>query len=173
MALGIGGFPKGRVVEIYGPEKVRQNHFGNAGNCQRSKNGGIAAFIDAEHAFDKSYAEKLGIDCANLLISQPDDQRAGIGYCRAFNSLERRYLRNDSVAALVPRSELKKAKWAKAKWDTGAAYEPGAAQTCRNCSKTGCCCIFINQLRDKIGVMFGSPKLPPVISSLNSTLRCV
>lgn len=159
IALGIGGFPKGRVVEIYGPESSGKTTLAMQAIASAQKNGGIAAFIDAEHAFDKSYAEKLGIDCANLLISQPDDGEQAL-------DIAEHLIRSgaidicviDSVAALVPRGELE-GEMGESKMGLQARLMSQALRKLTGTiSKTGCCCIFINQLRDKIGVMFGSPE---------------
>jgi recombination protein RecA len=159
IALGIGGFPKGRVVEIYGPESSGKTTLALQAIANAQKNGGIAAFIDAEHAFDKSYAEKLGIDCANLLISQPDDGEQAL-------DIAEHLIRSgaidicviDSVAALVPRGELE-GEMGESKMGLQARLMSQALRKLTGTiSKTGCCCIFINQLRDKIGVMFGSPE---------------
>jgi recombination protein RecA len=159
IALGIGGLPKGRVVEIYGPESSGKTTLAiqAIANCQ--KNGGIAAFIDAEHAFDKSYAEKLGVDVNNLLISQPDDGEQAL-------DIAEHLIRSgaidicviDSVAALVPRSELE-GDMGDSKMGLHARLMSQALRKLTgSISKTGCCCIFINQLREKIGVMFGNPE---------------
>lgn len=159
IALGVGGFPKGRVVEIYGPESSGKTTLALQAIANAQKNGGIAAFIDAEHAFDKSYAEKLGIDCANLLISQPDDGEQAL-------DIAEHLIRSgaidicviDSVAALVPRGELE-GEMGESKMGLQARLMSQALRKLTGTiSKTGCCCIFINQLRDKIGVMFGSPE---------------
>lgn len=159
IALGIGGLPKGRVVEIYGPESSGKTTLALQAIANAQKNGGIAAFIDAEHAFDKSYAAKLGIDCANLLISQPDDGEQAL-------DIAEHLIRSgaidicviDSVAALVPRGELE-GEMGESKMGLQARLMSQALRKLTGTiSKTGCCCIFINQLRDKIGVMFGSPE---------------
>jgi recombination protein RecA len=159
IALGIGGLPKGRVVEIYGPESSGKTTLAiqAIANCQR--NGGIAAFIDAEHAFDKAYAEKLGVDVNNLLISQPDDGEQAL-------DITEHLIRSgaidicviDSVAALVPRSELE-GEMGESKMGLQARLMSQALRKLTGTiNKTGCCCIFINQLREKIGVMFGNPE---------------
>lgn len=159
IALGIGGLPKGRVVEIYGPESSGKTTLALQAIANAQKNGGIAAFIDAEHAFDKSYAAKLGIDCANLLISQPDDGEQAL-------DIAEHLIRSgaidicviDSVAALVPRGELE-GEMGESKMGLQARLMSQALRKLTGTiSKTGCCCIFINQLREKIGVMFGSPE---------------
>lgn len=159
IALGIGGLPKGRVVEIYGPESSGKTTLAiqAIANCQ--KNGGIAAFIDAEHAFDKTYAEKLGVDVNNLLISQPDDGEQAL-------DITEHLIRSgaidicviDSVAALVPRGELE-GEMGESKMGLQARLMSQALRKLTGTiNKTGCCCIFINQLREKIGVMFGNPE---------------
>ncbi len=159
VALGIGGLPKGRIVEIYGPESSGKTTLAiqAIANCQ--KNGGIAAFIDAEHAFDKLYAEKLGVDVNNLLISQPDDGEQAL-------DIAEHLIRSgaidicviDSVAALVPRGELE-GEMGESKMGLQARLMSQALRKLTGTiSKTGCCCIFINQLREKIGVMFGNPE---------------
>ncbi len=159
IALGIGGLPKGRVVEIYGPESSGKTTLAiqAIANCQKA--GGIAAFIDAEHAFDKTYAEKLGVDVNNLLISQPDDGEQAL-------DITEHLIRSgavdicviDSVAALVPRSELE-GEMGESKMGLHARLMSQALRKLTGTiSKTGCCCIFINQLREKIGVMFGNPE---------------
>jgi recombination protein RecA len=159
IALGIGGLPKGRIVEIYGPESSGKTTLALQAIANAQKNGGIAAFIDAEHAFDKAYAENLGIDCANLLISQPDDGEQAL-------DIAEHLIRSgaidicviDSVAALVPRGELE-GEMGESKMGLHARLMSQALRKLTGTiSKTGCCCIFINQLRDKIGVMFGSPE---------------
>jgi recombination protein RecA len=159
IALGIGGFPKGRVVEIYGPESSGKTTLALQAIANAQKNGGIAAFIDAEHAFDKAYAEKLGIDCANLLISQPDDGEQAL-------DIAEHLIRSgaidvcviDSVAALVPRGELE-GEMGESKMGLQARLMSQALRKLTGTiSKTGCCCIFINQLRDKIGVTYGNPE---------------
>ncbi|MFN8277061.1 MAG: recombinase RecA [Chitinophagales bacterium] len=159
IALGIGGLPKGRIVEIYGPESSGKTTLAiqAIANCQR--NGGIAAFIDAEHAFDKDYAVRLGVDVNNLLISQPDDGEQAL-------DIAEHLIRSgaidicviDSVAALVPRGELE-GEMGESKMGLHARLMSQALRKLTGTiNKTGCCCIFINQLREKIGVMFGNPE---------------
>lgn len=159
IALGIGGLPKGRVVEIYGPESSGKTTLAiqAIANCQKA--GGIAAFIDAEHAFDKSYAEKLGVDVNNLLISQPDDGEQALDIAEhLIRSGAIDILVIDSVAALVPRGELE-GEMGESKMGLHARLMSQALRKLTGTiSKTGCCCIFINQLREKIGVMFGNPE---------------
>lgn len=159
IALGIGGLPKGRIVEIYGPESSGKTTLAiqAIANCQKA--GGIAAFIDAEHAFDKTYAEKLGVDVNNLLISQPDDGEQALDIAEhLIRSGAIDILVVDSVAALVPRSELE-GEMGESKMGLHARLMSQALRKLTGTiSKTGCCCIFINQLREKIGVMFGNPE---------------
>lgn len=159
IALGIGGLPKGRVVEIYGPESSGKTTLAiqAIANCQR--NGGIAAFIDAEHAFDKTYAEKLGVDVNNLLISQPDDGEQALDIAEhLIRSGAIDIIVIDSVAALVPRGELE-GEMGESKMGLQARLMSQALRKLTGTiNKTGCCCIFINQLREKIGVMFGNPE---------------
>ena len=159
IALGIGGLPKGRVVEIYGPESSGKTTLAiqAIANCQKA--GGIAAFIDAEHAFDKDYAVKLGVDVNNLLISQPDDGEQALDITEhLIRSGAIDIIVIDSVAALVPRSELE-GEMGESKMGLHARLMSQALRKLTGTiSKTGCCCIFINQLREKIGVMFGNPE---------------
>lgn len=159
VALGIGGLPKGRIVEIYGPESSGKTTLAiqAIANCQR--NGGVAAFIDAEHAFDKTYAEKLGVDVNNLLISQPDDGEQALDITEhLIRSGAIDIIVIDSVAALVPRSELE-GEMGDSKMGLHARLMSQALRKLTGTiNKTGCCCIFINQLREKIGVMFGNPE---------------
>ena len=159
IALGIGGLPKGRVVEIYGPESSGKTTLAiqAIASCQRQ--GGIAAFIDAEHAFDKAYAEKLGVNVNELLISQPDDGEQALDITEhLIRSGAIDIIVIDSVAALVPRGELE-GEMGESKMGLQARLMSQAMRKLTGTiSKTGCCCIFINQLREKIGVMFGNPE---------------
>ncbi len=159
IALGIGGLPKGRIVEIYGPESSGKTTLAiqAIANCQRA--GGIAAFIDAEHAFDKVYAEKLGVNVNELLISQPDDGEQALDITEhLIRSGAIDIIVIDSVAALVPRGELE-GEMGESKMGLQARLMSQALRKLTGTiSKTGCCCIFINQLREKIGVMFGNPE---------------
>ena len=159
IALGIGGLPKGRVVEIYGPESSGKTTLTMHAIAECQKQGGLAAFIDAEHAFDKSYAEKLGIDTENLLISQPDDGEQALEIAdHLIRSGAIDILVIDSVAALVPRSELE-GDMGDSKMGLHARLMSQALRKLTGTiKKTNCCCIFINQLRMKIGVMFGNPE---------------
>jgi recombination protein RecA len=159
IALGIGGFPRGRIVEIYGPESSGKTTVALHAIAEAQKLGGIAAFVDAEHAFDKFYAEKLGIDLNNLLVSQPD-------YGEQALEITENLVRSgavdiiviDSVAALVPKAELE-GDMGDSKMGLQARLMSQALRKLAGIiNKTNCVCIFINQLRDKIGVMFGSPE---------------
>lgn len=159
IALGIGGLPKGRIVEIYGPESSGKTTLAIQAIASAQRAGGIAAFIDAEHAFDKSYAEKLGVDVNNLLISQPDDGEQALDIAEhLIRSGAIDILVIDSVAALVPRGEIE-GEMGDSKMGLHARLMSQAMRKLTgSISKTGCCCIFINQLREKIGVMFGNPE---------------
>src|SRR3984957_17048937 len=159
VALGIGGFPKGRVVEIYGPESSGKTTLAIHAIAEAQKKGGIAAFIDAEHAFDRFYAKKLGVDVENLLISQPDNGEQALEIAdNLIRSGAIDILVIDSVAALVPKSEIE-GEMGDSKMGLQARLMSQALRKLTGTiSKTGCCCIFINQLREKIGVMFGNPE---------------
>lgn len=159
IALGIGGLPKGRIIEIYGPESSGKTTLAQHAIAQVQKLGGMAAFIDAEHAFDKSYAEKLGIDTDNLLISQPDDGEQALEIADALiRSGAIDIIVIDSVAALVPKAEIE-GDMGDSKMGLQARLMSQALRKLTGTiNKTGCICIFINQLRDKIGVMFGNPE---------------
>ncbi|MES2796777.1 MAG: recombinase RecA [Bacteroidota bacterium] len=159
LALGIGGLPRGRVVEIYGPESSGKTTLTMHAIAEAQKAGGLAAFIDAEHAFDKSYAEKLGIDTKNLLISQPDNGEQALEIAEhLISSGAIDIIVIDSVAALVPRAEIE-GEMGDSKMGLQARLMSQALRKLTGTiNKTGCCCIFINQLREKIGVMFGSPE---------------
>jgi recombination protein RecA len=159
LALGIGGMPRGRVVEIYGPESSGKTTLAMHCIAEAQKRGGLAAIIDAEHAFDRSYAEKLGIDTKNLLISQPDSGEQALEITEhLISSGALDIIVIDSVAALVPRAELE-GEMGDSKMGLQARLMSQALRKLTGIiSKTGCCCIFINQLREKIGVMFGNPE---------------
>jgi recombination protein RecA len=159
LALGIGGFPRGRVIEIYGPESSGKTTLAIHVIAEAQKKGGIAAFIDAEHAFDKSYAEKLGVDTENLLISQPDNGEQALEITEhLIRSGALDVVVIDSVAALVPKGELE-GEMGESKMGLQARLMSQALRKLTgSINKTGCCCIFINQLREKIGVMFGNPE---------------
>lgn len=159
MALGIGGIPRGRVTEIYGPESSGKTTLTLHCIAEAQKAGGLAAFIDAEHAFDKSYAEKLGIDTENLLISQPDNGEQALEIAEhLIRSGAIDIIVIDSVAALVPKGELE-GEMGDSKMGLQARLMSQALRKLTGAiNKTGCACVFINQLRDKIGVMFGNPE---------------
>jgi recombination protein RecA len=159
LALGVGGFPRGRIVEIYGPESSGKTTIALHTIAEAQKKGGICAFIDAEHAFDKLYAENLGIDTSNLLISQPDDGEQALEIAdNLIRSGAIDVLVVDSVAALVPRAEIE-GDMGDSKMGLHARLMSQALRKLTGTiSKTGCICIFINQLREKIGVMFGNPE---------------
>ena len=159
IALGIGGFPRGRIVEIYGPESSGKTTIATHAIAEAQKKGGICAFIDAEHAFDASYAKKLGVDIDNLLISQPDYGEQALEIAdRLISSGAVDIVVVDSVAALVPKAELE-GEMGDSKMGLQARLMSQALRKLTaTINRTGCCIIFINQLRDKIGVMFGSPE---------------
>jgi recombination protein RecA len=159
IALGIGGIPRGRVTEIYGPESSGKTTLTMHCIAEAQKKGGMAAFIDAEHAFDKSYAEKLGIDTENLLISQPDNGEQALEIAEhLIRSGAIDIIVIDSVAALVPKGELE-GEMGESKMGLQARLMSQALRKLTGTiSKTGCSCVFINQLREKIGVMFGNPE---------------
>ncbi len=159
MALGIGGIPRGRVIEIYGPESSGKTTLAMHCIAEAQKAGGLAAFIDAEHAFDKHYAEKLGIQTENLLISQPDNGEQALEIAEhLIRSGAIDIIVIDSVAALVPKGELE-GEMGDSKMGLQARLMSQALRKLTGAiNKTGCACVFINQLRDKIGVMFGSPE---------------
>lgn len=159
IALGVGGIPRGRVIEIYGPESSGKTTLSMHCIAEAQKKGGLAAFIDAEHAFDKSYAEKLGIDTENLLISQPDNGEQALEITEhLIRSGAIDIIVIDSVAALVPKGELE-GEMGDSKMGLQARLMSQALRKLTGAiNKSGCSCIFINQLRDKIGVMFGNPE---------------
>lgn len=159
IALGIGGLPRGRVVEIYGPESSGKTTLAIHAIANVQKNGGIAAFIDAEHAFDRFYAQKLGVDLENLLISQPDNGEQALEIAdNLIRSGAIDIIVIDSVAALTPKSEIE-GEMGESKMGLQARLMSQALRKLTaSISRTGCCCIFINQLREKIGVMFGNPE---------------
>ena len=158
-ALGIGGFPKGRVIEIYGPESSGKTTLAIHAIAEVQKKGGIAAFIDAEHAFDRTYAQKLGVDIENLLISQPDNGEQALEITEnLIRSGAIDIIVIDSVAALTPKSEIE-GEMGDSKMGLHARLMSQALRKLTaTISRTGCCCVFINQLREKIGVMFGNPE---------------
>lgn len=159
IALGIGGLPKGRVVEIYGPESSGKTTLAIHCIAEVQSKGGIAAFIDAEHAFDRTYAQKLGVDIENLLISQPDNGEQALEIAdNLIRSGAIDIIVIDSVAALTPKSEIE-GEMGDSKMGLQARLMSQALRKLTGTiNKTGCCCIFINQLREKIGVMFGNPE---------------
>ena len=159
IALGIGGVPKGRIIEIYGPESSGKTTLATHIVAEAQKAGGIAAFIDAEHAFDKYYAQKLGVDVENLLIAQPDNGEQALEIAdNLIRSGAIDIIVIDSVAALVPKAEIE-GEMGDSKMGLQARLMSQALRKLTGTiSKTNCCCIFINQLREKIGVMFGNPE---------------
>ncbi|MEN9345155.1 MAG: hypothetical protein RLZZ60_624 [Bacteroidota bacterium] len=159
MALGVGGFPKGRVIEIYGPESSGKTTLAISCIAEAQKKGGLCAFIDAEHAFDQFYAQKLGVNTGELLISQPDDGEQALEIAdNLIRSGAIDVIVIDSVAALVPRAEIE-GDMGDSKMGLQARLMSQALRKLTGTiNKTGCICIFINQLREKIGVMFGNPE---------------
>jgi recombination protein RecA len=159
IALGIGGYPRGRVVEIYGPESSGKTTLAIHAIAEAQKQGGIAAIIDAEHAFDRTYAEKLGVDVETLLISQPDNGEQALEIAdNLIRSGAIDIIVIDSVAALTPKAEIE-GEMGDSKMGLQARLMSQALRKLTaTISKTNTCCIFINQLRDKIGVMFGNPE---------------
>ena len=158
-ALGVGGLPKGRVIEIYGPESSGKTTLAIHALAEAQKAGGIAAFIDAEHAFDRAYSEKLGVDTYNLLVSQPDNGEQALEITdNLIRSGAIDIIVIDSVAALTPKAEIE-GEMGDSKMGLQARLMSQALRKLTaNISKTGTVCIFINQLREKIGVMFGNPE---------------
>lgn len=159
LALGVGGFPKGRIIEIYGPESSGKTTLAIHAIAEAQKAGGIAAFIDAEHAFDRFYAEKLGVDIENLLVSQPDNGEQALEIAdHLIRSGAVDIIVIDSVAALTPKAEIE-GEMGDSKMGLQARLMSQALRKLTsNINKTKTCCIFINQLREKIGVMFGNPE---------------
>ncbi len=159
IALGVGGYPRGRVIEIYGPESSGKTTLTLHAIAEAQKSGGIAAFIDAEHAFDRFYAEKLGIDIDNLIISQPDNGEQALEIAdNLIRSGAIDIVVIDSVAALTPKSEIE-GEMGDSKMGLHARLMSQALRKLTaSISKTNCTVIFINQLREKIGVMFGNPE---------------
>ena len=158
-ALGVGGYPRGRIIEIYGPESSGKTTLAIHAIAEAQKAGGIAAFIDAEHAFDRFYAEKLGVDIENLLISQPDSGEQALEIAeQLIRSSAIDIVVIDSVAALTPKAELE-GDMGDSKMGLQARLMSQALRKLTAAiNKTNTTCVFINQLRDKIGVMFGSPE---------------
>ena len=159
LALGVGGYPKGRVVEIYGPESSGKTTLTLHAIAECQKKGGIAAFIDAEHAFDRFYAEKLGVDIENLIISQPDHGEQALEIAdNLIRSGAIDMVIIDSVAALTPKSEIE-GEMGDSKMGLHARLMSQALRKLTgSISKTNCTVVFINQLREKIGIMFGNPE---------------
>jgi recombination protein RecA len=158
-ALGIGGYPRGRVVEIYGPESSGKTTLAIHAMAEIQKLGGIAAIIDAEHAFDRFYAEKLGVDVENLLISQPDNGEQALEIAdQLIRSSAVDLVVVDSVAALTPKAEIEGEMGDNKVGLQARLMSQALRKLTSNISKTNTCCIFINQLREKIGVMFGNPE---------------
>ncbi len=159
LALGVGGYPKGRVIEIYGPESSGKTTLTLHAMAEAQKKGGIAAFIDAEHAFDRNYAQKLGVDIENLIISQPDNGEQALEIAdNLIRSGAIDIIVIDSVAALTPKSEIE-GEMGDSKMGLHARLMSQALRKLTgSISKTHCTVIFINQLREKIGVMFGNPE---------------
>ena len=159
LALGVKGYPRGRIVEIYGPESSGKTTLALHAIAQAQKAGGIAAFIDAEHAFDRFYAGKLGVDIENLLVSQPDCGEQALEIADALirsGSID--IIVIDSVAALTPKSEIEGEMGDNKVGLQARLMSQALRKLTANISKTGCCCIFINQLREKIGILFGNPE---------------
>ncbi|MDR0230399.1 MAG: recombinase RecA [Flavobacteriaceae bacterium] len=159
LALGVGGFPRGRIIEIYGPESSGKTTLTLHAIAEAQKAGGIAAFIDAEHAFDRFYAQKLGVDIDNLIISQPDNGEQALEIAEnLIRSGAIDLVVVDSVAALTPKSEIE-GEMGDSKMGLHARLMSQALRKLTSTiSKTNCTVFFINQLRDKIGVMFGNPE---------------
>ncbi len=159
LALGVDGLPKGRIIEIYGPESSGKTTLAIHAIAEAQKAGGIAAFIDAEHAFDRSYAEKLGVNTAELLVSQPDNGEQALEIAdNLIRSGAIDIIVIDSVAALTPKSEIEGDMGDSKMGLQARLMSQALRKLTATISKTGCCCIFINQLREKIGVMFGNPE---------------
>ncbi len=159
LALGVGGFPKGRVVEIYGPESSGKTTLAIHAIAEVQKQGGIAAIIDAEHAFDQFYAKKLGVDVDNLLISQPDNGEQALEIAdNLIRSGAIDLIVIDSVAALTPKAEIEGEMGDSQMGLQARLMSKALRKLTGSISKANCCCIFINQLREKIGVMFGNPE---------------
>ena len=159
IALGIGGLPRGRVVEIYGPESSGKTTLAIHAIASVQRAGGIAAFIDAEHAFDRAYAEKLGVDTKSLLISQPDNGEQALEIAdNLIRSGAVDIVVIDSVAALTPKAEIEGEMGDSRMGLQARLMSQALRKLTGSINRTGCCCVFINQLREKIGVMFGNPE---------------
>ena len=158
-ALGVGGYPKGRIIEIYGPESSGKTTLAIHAIAEAQKNGGIAAFIDAEHAFDRFYAAKLGVDVDNLLISQPDNGEQALQIAdQLISSSAIDILVVDSVAALTPKAEIEGDMGDNRVGLQARLMSQALRKLTSTISKTNTTCIFINKLREKIGIMFGNPE---------------
>ena len=158
-ALGVGGYPKGRIIEIYGPESSGKTTLAIHAIAEAQKQGGIAAFIDAEHAFDRFYAQKLGVDMNNLWISQPDNGEQALEIAdQLIRSSAVDIIVVDSVAALTPKAEIEGDMGENKVGLHARLMSQALRKLTSNISKTNTTCIFINQLREKIGVMFGNPE---------------
>ena len=161
-ALGVGGYPKGRIIEIYGPESSGKTTLAIHAIAEAQKAGGIAAFIDAEHAFDRFYAEKLGVDIANLWISQPDNGEQALEIAdQLIRSSAVDIIVIDSVAALTPKKEIEGDMGDNVVGLQARLMSQALRKLTSTVNKTNTTCIFINQLREKIGVMFGNPETTP------------
>ncbi|MFC0876706.1 recombinase RecA [Saccharicrinis sp. FJH2] len=159
IALGVGGYPKGRIVEIYGPESSGKTTLAIHAIAEAQKKGGIAAFIDAEHAFDRFYAEKLGVDTDNLLISQPDNGEQALEIAdQLIRSSAIDIIVIDSVAALTPKAEIEGDMGDSKMGLQARLMSQALRKLTASINKTNTVCVFINQLREKIGVMFGNPE---------------
>jgi recombination protein RecA len=159
LALGVNGYPKGRIVEIYGPESSGKTTLAIHAIAEVQKQGGIAAIVDAEHAFDQFYAEKLGVDTQNLLISQPDNGEQALEIAdNLIRSGAIDLIVIDSVAALTPKAEIEGEMGDSQMGLQARLMSKALRKLTGSINKANCCCIFINQLRDKIGVMFGNPE---------------
>ena len=159
MALGVGGFPRGRIIEIYGPESSGKTTLAIHAIAEAQKAGGIAAFIDAEHAFDRFYAEKLGVDLENLLISQPDNGEQALEIAdQLIRSSAIDIIVIDSVAALTPKAEIEGDMGDSRMGLQARLMSQALRKLTSTINKTNTTCVFINQLREKIGVMFGNPE---------------
>ncbi|MBN2779292.1 MAG: recombinase RecA [Bacteroidales bacterium] len=159
IALGVGGYPRGRVIEIYGPESSGKTTLAIHAVAEAQKAGGIAAIIDAEHAFDRFYAEKLGVDVENLIISQPDNGEQALEIAdNLIRSGAIDIIVIDSVAALTPKAEIEGEMGDSRMGLQARLMSQALRKLTANINKTQTCCIFINQLREKIGVMFGNPE---------------
>lgn len=159
LALGVGGYPRGRIIEIYGPESSGKTTLALHAIAEAQKAGGIAAFIDAEHAFDRFYAENLGVDIDNLLISQPDNGEQALAIAeQLISSAAIDIIVIDSVAALTPKAEIEGDMGENKVGLQARLMSQALRKLTSTISKTNTTCIFINQMREKIGVMFGNPE---------------